>query len=144
MAGQKKIEGIPVVDATKPVVLHIGALDIPKAKAKSPSTCVAARACMRDLNAEKVRVHLSRIFVKLPGKRAWVRFATPAALRAEIIAFDRGGKFVPGDYKLTPLPVSKGHDYHKKSTKERTMRKTGKKRAYHVTENVRENGHSEY
>lgn len=141
-----KIDGLPVHDATKSIVLSIGALDVPKSKERNPASCAAARACIRTLDAEAARVHLSRIYIKLPGKKAWLRFRTPGSLRSEIIAFDRGGRFVPGEFTLDPLTASDRRDNRRADDARRRHdkgRKTGKKRTYRIVEGVRSNGHEE-
>jgi len=141
----QKIDGMPVVDAIKPVVLHIGQHDIPKSKAQNPAGCVAARACVRDLHAEEARVHLSRVFLRMPGQKKWMRFQTPGSLRSEIIAFDRGGRFIVGEYTLLPISPSDKREYHKDAKARSHQGKGGKakKRVNHRVKDVRVNGHAE-
>lgn len=131
------IDGIDVVDAHKKVVLHISPRDINSARVKNPASCAAARACVRDLNCKEARVHLSRVFLKMRGK--WVRYNTPGSLRAEIIAFDRGGKFSPGEYTLMAPPPSHRarHNRHSANYQYPKRRKNSKRRTYHVVRNVR-------
>lgn len=69
---------------------------------KNAKACAAAVALCRQPDVEAARVHLSRVYIK-HKREGWVRYATPPALRNEIIAFDRGGAFAPGEYKLSPL-----------------------------------------
>lgn len=99
-----KIHGKPVVDAPKDVTLHITPADVAKGRKKAPDCCAAAQACMRQMKAERALVHLSRIYLEKGGK--WVRYVTPDRLRTEIISFDRGHRFEPGDYHLVPLQPS--------------------------------------
>src|SRR5690348_5778150 len=94
---------MPVKDAKRSVKLIIEDNDITRARKKSPESCVVARACRRAFDAEEVRVHLSRVYVK-NAKDEWVRYLTPRNLRSEIIAFDRGGRFVAGTYTLSKVP----------------------------------------
>jgi len=142
---EMKIDGLPVVDATKPITLHIGQHDIPRSKHRNPAACVAAQACMRDLGAESARIHLSRVFIKMPGKKQWVRYATPGSLRSEIIAFDRGGRFIVGEFELLAIKPSHRKAYTKKYNDKRRRhdlgKKTGKKRINHVTKGVRALAH---
>ena|SRR5882762_1769533 len=96
-----EINGKKVVDATKAVTINITNRDVTDGDNKNPSGCAAARAAKRDIpSAINARVHIGRVYIEKPDK--WVRFETPHALRTEIIAFDRGGSFEPGEYKLTP------------------------------------------
>lgn len=143
-----KIDGLPVEDAKNPITINISQLDIPRSKAKNPEACVAANACKRVLGAEEARVHLSRVFLRMPGAKKWLRLKTPAALRGEIIAYDRGGRFATGEYKLDPLSASDKPAYHRKRNDKRARhdlgKKTGKKRRkMHFVEGVRDNGHCE-
>jgi len=104
-----EINGKRVVDATKPISIHITQRDATEGGNKNPSTCAAARAVKRDVpECVSARVHIGRVYVETPSK--WIRYNTPDALRTEIIAFDRGGEFAPGDYKLK---VPEKRDYSK-------------------------------
>lgn len=98
----KGIDGKPVIDAKRSLVLHITANDIAKADRKEPADCAVARACRRDLHAKEVRVHLGRVYIRF-NEGNWQRYRTPKSLRSEIIAFDRGGTFSPGEHVL-PIP----------------------------------------
>lgn len=94
----RTINGLKVVDAEESVILRITNADIAKATKKNQRTCAAAIACMRQLHAKEVRVHLGRTYVRF-GK-IWRRYITSGALRDEIVAFDRGGTFRPGEFAL--------------------------------------------
>lgn len=96
----------PVFDAKKPLSIKVTADDIKRADTKEPGNCAMARACKRDLHVEEARVHLTRVYIKPYGAKQWTRYATPPDLRAEIIAFDRGGKFLPGEFKLKHIKPS--------------------------------------
>lgn len=136
-----EIDGKPIINATEPLELEIVSSDIDKADRKEPLDCVVARACRRELKAKEVRVHLSRIYIRFGGG-SWQRFMTPAAMRADIIAFDRGGTFPPGKYVLNPPPANRptgkrmgGEPKHNHARKNPNRKK--RVRAYHVTEDVR-------
>jgi hypothetical protein len=75
-----KIDGMPVLEAKKPITLKITKRDVSTAKTKDPGSCAAARCCLRQ-----------------PKDK------TAPGLRQEIITFDRGGTFEPGVYELKPL-----------------------------------------
>lgn len=101
-----EINGKRVVDATKPISIHITARDTTEGANKDPAACAAARAVKRDApECISARVHIGRVYVETPKK--WIRYDTPDALRTEIIAFDRGGSFEPGEYKLR-VPEKRG------------------------------------
>jgi hypothetical protein len=100
--GLKTIEGKAVLNAKRGLKIHILPVDIAKADNKRPETCAAARAIVRDCHALEARVHLGRVYVRSNNSN-WQRYETPKSLRSEIIAFDRGGTFQPGEYELLPV-----------------------------------------
>jgi hypothetical protein len=128
----KTIDGLRVVDAKSARKIHVTGRDITKYGVRDPESCAIAHACSRMLNVTKARVHLTRTLLKIKNK--WVRYATPARIRTEIIAFDRGGTFTPGTYTLPPVP--------RPTTRHRAtgpkLKKGKKPRAYHLTVGVRE------
>lgn len=132
-----KIGGGKVVDGLKPIEIRITKDDVRAGALKSASACAAARALCREGFTE-ARVHAGRTYVKQKDG-TWLRYQTTPALRSEIVAFDRGGKFEPGTYRLTPIQPSqsigarakrKGYNYTKKSS-------SGPKRKNHVTTGIR-------
>lgn len=106
MRSVQKIAGLPIIDAKRSLRLKVTLADISGAKSKKPDRCAAAVACRKHLHVEEARVHLSRVYLKAHKAKTWVRYLTPRALRSEIIAFDRGGRFAPGDYSLGKVPTS--------------------------------------
>ena len=131
------IDGLPVVDAKRPLTLSVTKADISRAadSIQQPNSCAVARACYRELHAKEVRVHLSRVYVRT-NDHNWVRYVTPDAMRAEIIAFDRGGAFEPGEFRLEKIQPSATLGAKRSSKKVRTV--TGKKRRkYTLITNVR-------
>jgi hypothetical protein len=108
-----EINGKKVVDATSKATIHITPLDATKGANKDPAACAAARAAKRDIaDCLSARVHIGRVYVE--HKNKWVRYFTPEALRTEIIAFDRGGTFQPGDYTLMPPSASEREEARKR------------------------------
>lgn len=100
----RMIDGNPVVDADKPVTVHISPEDCARGSKKDPEKCAAALALKRVTDCDESRVHLACTYLRF-GKK-WLRYATPPSLKAEIISFDRGGGFYPGDFRLHPMPAS--------------------------------------
>lgn len=132
------IEGLPIIDAKAPVVLTITPGDIRKADPKDPGACAAARACWRQFRVE-ARVHMGRVYVRT-AKDHWTRYLTPPSLRTEIVAFDRGGTFQPGNYVLpAPQPSKRlGKATGTDTNKTPPVRKNAKSRApRHIFEGVR-------
>jgi hypothetical protein len=115
-----EINGKKVVDATSKATIHITPLDATKGANKDPAACAAARAAKRDItDCLSARVHIGRVYVE--HKNKWVRYFTPDALRTEIIAFDRGGTFQPGDYTLMP-PSPRETEEARKSARSKAQR----------------------
>lgn len=141
---RESIGGKPIINATRKVKVHIEPKDIKGGKNKDPGACAAARALLREIpNCVAARVHLGRTYL-LNNKGNWLRYKTPEALRGEIIAFDRGGSFQPGEYELRPVAPSE------MSPKKKTPPSPGRDgpgndpnkspRKLHVTAGVRKRG----
>lgn len=120
-----------IVNAKRPLVLAILPEDIKRGKKMDPATCAIACAARRVFHTAEVRVHLSRIYV-LQGKH-WVRYMTPASLRSELIAFDRGGTFAVGEHWLSPPSPARQTGAHQGGPD----RKLPVRGPRHTTENVR-------
>ena len=134
------INGLPVLDAKAPLTLHILDKDCKNADNKNPADCVVARAIRRETRAIEARVHLGRVYVKT-NKDHWTRYLTPKSMREEIIIFDRGGNFDPGEFELRAPPPSslatgkRQGGPHKTRTAQ--QRRDVPKRPYRVVKNVR-------
>lgn len=99
-----KINGHSVIDAKKPVKIRITTRDCRVGGNKDPGACAAARAVLREIpDATQARIHISRAYIQ-NSKGTWTRYLTSPALRTELVAFDRGGAFEPGEYILSPIP----------------------------------------
>lgn len=135
-----RINGEQVIDSTKPLKINITPKDVAKGQTKDSGACAAARAIMRECGADQARVHIGRTYVKTGDK--WLRFETPPSLRAEIIAFDRGGQFEPGEHVLKKLRPSHftGKRQGGASRNQRPRPKPTKSRRKHVVTGIRHNG----
>jgi hypothetical protein len=139
-----KINGTTVKDANQQIILKITAADVKAGAKKNSNSCAAAKALCRQEQCEAAKVHMSRAYIK-KGK-TWFRFSVPLALRNEVLAFDRGGSFEPGEYVLTPVQPSvrlgKPHS-NKPDTRVWAIdrkdkpSKNKRKRPYHVVSGVR-------
>lgn len=98
----RMIDGKPVVDTGKPVTVHITPADCARGSKKNPEKCAVALALKRVTRCDESRVHLGCTYLRFGNK--WLRYATSPSLKAEIISFDRGGGFYPGDFRLHPMP----------------------------------------
>lgn len=139
-----KIAGLTVVDAKKKLTVHISNQDVAKGHTKDPSSCAAALACRREVaGCTEAKVHLGRTYLKVGNK--WVRHLTPASLRSEIIAFDRGADFAAGEYILQrPTPSQRAQagmqQGSAKNGAKRTKPNAKKRGKYHVVQGVRPYG----
>ncbi len=96
---------LPVFDAKRAMKLHVGERELNAANRKTPNSCALAHACMAKEGVKEVRIHLSRAYVRLNDIN-WTRYFVSDNLRNEIIAFDRGGRFMPGEYVLQKISPS--------------------------------------
>jgi len=133
-----QIDDLPIIDAKKAVKLIITEQDVAGGNPKKPSTCAVAKACARQMHVKEVRVHLGRVYVRTNNLN-WQRFITSRAMRTEIIAFDRGGRFSPGEYTLEKVQPSKTAAMRRGEIRKRKKPAVpGKKRrGYHVVTDVR-------
>lgn len=136
------IDGMPIINAKRPLTLHVTEVDIAGSDRKKPGNCAAARACYRELHADEVRIHLGRVYVRTRGAKSWTRYNTPPAMRNEIIAFDRGGDFEPGEYTLhVPHPAQRTKKAQGSTTNKtkpwKQRSKTPKRASPKVVKNVR-------
>ena len=136
----KSIDGIPVTNAKHQLKLHITKRDCSVGDIKDPSTCAAAKTIRREYGAIDCRVHLGRVYIR-QNKGNWQRYMTPRSLRTEIIAFDRGGEFQPGEYILAAPSAKRttgkrqGGNSRFKNSRNNPNRK--KRRSPTIVQNVR-------
>ena len=134
----RNLDDLPVVDAKRTITIVISHNDVQKGKTKNPTSCAAAKACLRQLGCTKVRVHLGRTYIRKGDH--WERYITPKSVRSEIIAFDRGAQFAEGEYTFrAPKGREKlGSGLATGSNKGRNNpRASKKKRVYHYVSGVR-------
>ncbi len=137
MSTIKEIDGLPVINAKKPIKMTVTKADCKNGDPKHPDTCAAARCLMREMHASEVRVHLSRVYIKTTPDK-WVRYVTTKALRTEIVAFDRGGAFAPGTYHLQGVRKSLRSRAPKKPYRKPGSRpQNGNRNKRHVVTDVR-------
>ena len=101
-----RIGGRNVVDSTRTIQIEVTEQDTQLASRQDHGNCAVARACMKQEGTDAL-VHISRVFLKMKHKNIWVRYIVRNDLRTEIVAFDRGGKFEPGIFKLYQIPPTK-------------------------------------
>jgi hypothetical protein len=130
-----KIDGLPVRDAKTRLPFQVTNQDIKLAGLKKPESCAIALACKRLKNYGDVRIHMHYAYI-LKGDH-WLRYRIPQSVIREIVAFDRGGSFEPGEYAL--LPPAPSCKLGRINVGQRRSVRTGpkKSRFYHATTNVR-------
>jgi hypothetical protein len=100
----RSIDGNLVANGTTRLRVQVTKADIEKGTPMDPNSCAIAVACRRLGLADDVYIHRGTAFLLRRGK--WERRVVPRYARDEIVAFDRGGKFVPQEIELLPPPVS--------------------------------------
>lgn len=132
-----KIEGKKVKDAKKRLQITITPQDVKYGAKKDANFCAAAMALMRQEGCDEAKVHATRTYVKKAGQ--WFRYETPPALRSEVVAFDRGGTFEPGEYELIPPRPSQVQGMRAKRAPSQSRHEPPKtRRKQHITTGVRE------
>ncbi|MBM4442955.1 MAG: hypothetical protein FJ027_21295 [Candidatus Rokubacteria bacterium] len=89
-----------VVDATKGITIEVTPADCGRAKKKAHGECALAVACKRVCGLDGVIVSRSTVYL-IKHRRA-TRYQMLESTAKEIVAFDRGAYFDPGEYCLKP------------------------------------------
>ena len=124
-----------IVDSRKPLSIEVTGRDVNSAKRKDHQVCAMAVACKRKFKLDGVIISVKRAYA-IKGNRA-VRFDIPETVSREIVSFDRGAEFVPGNYRLNAIPKSSRSG---RSTPRAPRPNGGRKRPYahiHKTEGIR-------
>lgn len=120
-----------VVDSRASLLVEVTPQDVHASKRKNHTECAMAVACRRMLHADGMIIGKQTVYL-IKGRKA-VRFGIPESVRKEIVAFDRGAPFEPGEYQLSKPPKPYGVPGGKNKDKTHN----GPKRHVHVTTNVR-------
>lgn len=98
---QKMFPGVTeVVDAVRPRIIEVEQADLRRAEVQNHKSCAMAVACKRKLNLDGVIMARSTAYL-IRGRKA-TRYSVPESITREIISFDRGAAFAPGQYRLIP------------------------------------------
>lgn len=128
----RTIEGLPVVDADEDIIFEVTKRDVENSKKKDPANCAAAKAGKRILKTD-VKVFLSRMYIK--ENKHWIRYLTPPSVSREIISFDRGSEFSPGEYVFKAASSQQRLGVSRRGGKATGIGK--KKQVHHFTHNIR-------
>jgi len=129
-----KIGEAKISNAYRAFEFDIRARDIEEGQPNDPCSCAAALALRRATKAREVRVYRDVTYIQRDKDHA-DRYHTSSALRLETIVFDREGNFVPGRYRLEPMPLREKSTRKSSSSGKRLSNR--KKREYHRIPNVR-------
>jgi len=101
----KKYKGQKVANSGRRLRINITAKDIEKGTPLDPENCAAAECIKRSTGANDVSVHRGVVYIQQREGGQYQKFMTSGGLRLETIVFDRGGRFIAGEYDLKPVPV---------------------------------------
>lgn len=132
-----------VVDAKEGLAIEVTSTDVRTSNKKDHKTCAMATACKRKFHLDGVII--SRKIAYLVRGNTATRYVLPGSVSREVVAFDRGGSFEPGRYRLSKPAegMSLSHyntEEHRESSREyyRNRENPLKHRApRHFTTNIR-------
>jgi len=125
-----------VVDASRNARIEVTKHDETVSKRKSHKTCAMAVACKREFNLDGVIISANRAYL-IKGNQAR-RFELPPSVTKEVVSFDRGGGFEPGEYELSKVTPSARLDRVVKSAKHDNRSRTRPERKFsHRTGGIR-------
>lgn len=137
----KKIDGKPVADGHSRLRIDVTAADIKHGQPMNPNACAIARACVRQVpRVTAAKVHLGRVYLRFEGEERWKRWFVPEYATREIVAFDRGGHFVPQEIDLRPPPVRILARY-RAAPKKQSGQQRRRRSKIHRTAEVRDSAH---
>lgn len=128
------IDKTKVKDAMRKLQLTITKRDINGSKRGIPESCAAAKCLMRMDGVDEAIVYRTRTYVRRGN--VWTRYVTPMSLKIELVAFDRGGTFEPGEHFLLPVPHYE-RPTGKRQGSDKDQRKGTSSRSYHRISNIR-------
>lgn len=92
--------GLPKVDADRPLMLDVRAVDVGKAKSRDPRRCAFARACKRIYRARQAFFFRTVAWLQFDDRLE--RYFLPESMQKELVSFDRSGTIASGTYRLSP------------------------------------------
>ena len=129
-----------VTDADDDLLISVTDKDAKTSKKKDHNECAMAVAVKRQEQCSNVIISASTAYV-IKGNHA-TRYKVPESASREVVSFDRGAEFEPGDYKLKAIaPSGRLGKYHAPDSRKEQRPKTGgmaKHFVYHHTGNIRE------
>lgn len=123
-----------VRDAKDSIDIEVTPADIRSSATKDHNSCAVATACKRAMHLDGVIVSRSMAYLVKGGVAT--RYHVPARVTREVVAFDRGGSFEPGEYRLNRPDehIALGHNRERGKP---TPGSTKKHRPHQLTANIR-------
>ena len=94
-----------VEDARCHAEVTVTAADEKASKKMDHDSCAMAVACKRELKVDGVIISRKTAYL-IKGTKA-TRYELPESVSREVVSFDRGGGFAPGDYNMRPPSESR-------------------------------------
>lgn len=133
---QKFFPGVrKVVDADRGAKIEVMPTDANPRAQKNHEDCALAVACKRQMNLDGVIISRSKAYL-VKGRVARRFNLSPSASR-EVVSFDRGAGFAPGEYLLSPISPAGKLGTRTGSGRDRSTGTGPNKRFRHLTANVR-------
>ena len=125
-----------VTDSKSNALIEVTQRDVESKAVKDHNGCAMAVACKRKFKLDGVII--SRSVAYLVKNNEATRFKLPESVSREIVSFDRGAGFAPGNYELESVPkTSRLGARSDRPTTDNAHRDGKPKRHKHYTTNVR-------
>lgn len=124
-----------VTDAKSDALVHVTKRDVDWASKKNHSHCALARACEAMVGVDAAII--SRATAYLVYGKVAIRYRLPTATINEVVAFDRGGDFMPGEYLLKAPGKSAKLGAGRNRPSGRHSKNPTKRRRYAFTQGIR-------
>lgn len=130
-----------IMDATADLTIEVTKANTQSKAVRNHQECALAVACKDKKHLDDVVISRSMAYL-VKGKVA-TRYQLPEHVSREVIAFDRGGTFAPGEYELKKPEPHIALDSPRQSHGGETHRGAGGRgQAHHLTANIRANLHA--
>lgn len=123
-----------VVDATRQAPIEVTKRDAEAKGKKDHTACALAVACKRKFHLDGVLISRCVAYL-VKGKQAR-RFHVPHSISREVVSYDRGAEFSPGQYVLKAVPIQLRFGVKVPGNK-RKREHTKNQRFRHVTNKIR-------
>jgi len=125
-----------VIDGKSDIHVEVNKRDASSKAVRDHKECALAQACRRTLDLDGAII--SRSVAYLIKGRTATRYRVPSSATREIIAFDRGAAFVPGDYMLKRVPKPMRFGEKRSGGKTKPPKRKNRRPVFrHVTEGIR-------